>query len=292
MILRKWLPFIIIITGVLIGAIFSYKNHVKEIDNKLLICRNQFVENYYRIGHQKNKHLGPSLMLYLTDIKKDSWVDYSYIIHAKVLVALEQINKLLDESKMINECFLSIPNWYLSKYVNINSNEINIMEMYNINSNFWGQLEESRSNMLSEAKNNNLSWYMKNYEAFGSTLAQSSVNQAKHIKDIEKIQIPIDKYLENNAYILKEEFSKWDENQDTLVIQRAENLKRKKNTYWGYTCKTDCSWHEAGYNWAQANWITDENDCGWNSESFIEWCYVYVWEYKDETCLDWNGGCE
>ena len=41
-------------------------------------------------------------------------------------------------------------------------------------------------------------------------------------------------------------------------------------------CTQDCSGHEAGYKWAEANSIDDEDDCTGNSQSFIEGCQAYV----------------
>lgn len=49
-------------------------------------------------------------------------------------------------------------------------------------------------------------------------------------------------------------------------------------TFNGYDCTDDCSGHEAGYNWAEENGIYDENDCGGNSNSFIEGCISYTEE--------------
>lgn len=47
-------------------------------------------------------------------------------------------------------------------------------------------------------------------------------------------------------------------------------------TFEGYECTEDCSGHEAGYSWAEENGITDPNDCGGNSQSFIEGCMAYT----------------
>lgn len=49
-------------------------------------------------------------------------------------------------------------------------------------------------------------------------------------------------------------------------------------TFHGYLCRVDCSGHEAGYEWAEENGITDPDDCGGNSESFIEGCRAYAGE--------------
>lgn len=50
------------------------------------------------------------------------------------------------------------------------------------------------------------------------------------------------------------------------------------NTFNGYECTEDCSGHEAGYNWAEENDISDEYDCDGNSNSFNEGCVSYVEE--------------
>ena len=50
------------------------------------------------------------------------------------------------------------------------------------------------------------------------------------------------------------------------------------NTFHGYECDEDCSGHEAGYNWAEENDISDEDSCIGKSESFIEGCIIYVEE--------------
>ncbi len=46
----------------------------------------------------------------------------------------------------------------------------------------------------------------------------------------------------------------------------------------GYPCTVDCSGHEAGYEWASDKGITDPDDCGGNSDSFIEGCEAYAYE--------------
>lgn len=52
-------------------------------------------------------------------------------------------------------------------------------------------------------------------------------------------------------------------------------------TFRGYPCTVDCSGHEAGYEWAEERSITDSDDCGGNSQSFIEGCQSYVEENSD-----------
>lgn len=51
-------------------------------------------------------------------------------------------------------------------------------------------------------------------------------------------------------------------------------------TFHGDPCTVDCSGHQAGYDWAERHDITDEDDCGGNSESFIEGCKAYVREQQ------------
>ena len=49
-------------------------------------------------------------------------------------------------------------------------------------------------------------------------------------------------------------------------------------TFGDYECTEDCSGHEAGYNWAEENGISDIDDCTGKSDSFIEGCITYVEE--------------
>jgi len=52
--------------------------------------------------------------------------------------------------------------------------------------------------------------------------------------------------------------------------------------FMGYPCTEDCSGHEAGYEWAEEQGITDPDDCGGNSDSFIEGCQAYAEEYLEK----------
>ena len=60
----------------------------------------------------------------------------------------------------------------------------------------------------------------------------------------------------------------------------------------GYPCTQDCSGHKAGYEWAERNGIADPDDCGGNSNSFIEGCMAWAEEqgadssYEAETERD------
>ncbi len=55
-----------------------------------------------------------------------------------------------------------------------------------------------------------------------------------------------------------------------------------QETFHGYDCTDDCSGHEAGYDWAASNDITDERDCNGDSQSFNEGCQAYVEEQTDD----------
>ena len=58
---------------------------------------------------------------------------------------------------------------------------------------------------------------------------------------------------------------------DHLVIDPVQD-----NIFHGYSCKGDCSGHKAGYEWASEKGIISIDDCGGNSQSFIEGCKAYV----------------
>lgn len=60
--------------------------------------------------------------------------------------------------------------------------------------------------------------------------------------------------------------------------QRRDQLGSSYGTFGGYGCTVDCSGHEAGYEWAQQNGISETYQCGGNSWSFIEGCKAYVEE--------------
>ncbi|TIN07824.1 MAG: hypothetical protein E5Y51_30610 [Mesorhizobium sp.] len=55
-----------------------------------------------------------------------------------------------------------------------------------------------------------------------------------------------------------------------------------QETFHGYDCTDDCSGHEAGYDWAARNDISDERDCDRDSQSFNEGCQAYVEEQADD----------
>jgi hypothetical protein len=59
-----------------------------------------------------------------------------------------------------------------------------------------------------------------------------------------------------------------------LALIGPANLAAQE--FHGYPCTQDCSGHEAGYEWAEQNVIDDIDNCGGNSQSFIEGCQAYV----------------
>ena len=71
--------------------------------------------------------------------------------------------------------------------------------------------------------------------------------------------------------------------------------ERTSSSFAGSPCTSDCSGHEAGYNWAEEHGIDDESDCDTagdtsNSPSFAEGCRAYVQENEstDDTDDDSN----
>src|ERR1043165_10013940 len=47
-------------------------------------------------------------------------------------------------------------------------------------------------------------------------------------------------------------------------------------------CTENCPGHDAGYEWAVQKGITDPNDCGGNSDSFVEGCMAYAEEQRQD----------
>ena len=62
---------------------------------------------------------------------------------------------------------------------------------------------------------------------------------------------------------------------------RVENYSA--NSFGSYSCTDDCSGHQAGYDNAEENGITDSDECSGNSESFVEGCREYVDEHEIES---------
>ena len=61
-------------------------------------------------------------------------------------------------------------------------------------------------------------------------------------------------------------------------------------TFGGYACTDDCSGHEAGYEWAEEQGISDPDECGGDSISFEEGCRAYAEEqgdYEDQDELEY-----
>lgn len=106
----------------------------------------------------------------------------------------------------------------------------------------------------------------KEIELPDGTIAQFPANMPD--KDIERVlraQFPPSKQSDEpgpwNDYA--SERKPWDES------DQAE-------TFHGHGCTDDCSGHEAGYKWAEEKGITDPDDCGGKSRSFIEGCHAWA----------------
>ena len=62
-------------------------------------------------------------------------------------------------------------------------------------------------------------------------------------------------------------------------VDTIDVIQIEPRYFWWYSCKTfNCSGHQAWYDWAERKWIDNVDDCGGNSQSFIEWCWAYVEE--------------
>lgn len=52
---------------------------------------------------------------------------------------------------------------------------------------------------------------------------------------------------------------------------------------WNGECTSDCSGHDAGYQWAEENDISDTDSCSTQSDSFNEGCVAFVEENYGES---------
>ena len=67
------------------------------------------------------------------------------------------------------------------------------------------------------------------------------------------------------------------ETYDEYDARRDANADQH-GSFAGKGCTQDCSGHEAGYAWASQHGITDPDQCGGNSWSFVEGCKSYAEE--------------
>lgn len=75
---------------------------------------------------------------------------------------------------------------------------------------------------------------------------------------------------------------RFDEYSGSDEVSTYNEDKSDEITSDNWECTSDCSGHEAGYDWAADNGITDPSECDGNSDSFIEGCVAYANEYQDE----------
>lgn len=66
---------------------------------------------------------------------------------------------------------------------------------------------------------------------------------------------------------------------DTKEEADYNNSQREPDTFQGYECTSDCSGHEAGYEWAEDNEICDPYYDGGNSQSFDEGVRAWAEDY-------------
>ncbi|MDR2339609.1 MAG: hypothetical protein LBF40_05710 [Deltaproteobacteria bacterium] len=67
----------------------------------------------------------------------------------------------------------------------------------------------------------------------------------------------------------------------TTVLALVFSPSLFAQTFHGFSCTTDCSGHNAGYAWAEANDINEDEYCEGISKSFIEGCLAYIDEHED-----------
>lgn len=91
---------------------------------------------------------------------------------------------------------------------------------------------------------------------------------------------------------LAEEQRKLEQSQqvETQIQNQPVYYQPPAQTFGDYPCTQDCSGHQAGYDWAKDKDISSTDDCGGNSQSFIEGCYEYVNEYypDPDNCENYN----
>jgi hypothetical protein len=61
-----------------------------------------------------------------------------------------------------------------------------------------------------------------------------------------------------------------------------EEMQDGTENFSNHSCTENCTGHEAGYAWAEQQGVTDPNDCGGESNSFLEGCMVYAAEQRGD----------
>lgn len=72
--------------------------------------------------------------------------------------------------------------------------------------------------------------------------------------------------------------------EDTAIEMASDDLSDQSFEEVGDTslCTEDCSGHDAGFEWARENGVTDPSECGGNSQSFIEGCETYAESVQEQ----------
>ncbi len=75
------------------------------------------------------------------------------------------------------------------------------------------------------------------------------------------------------------------EAQEQAEIEAMDELEGTtyQDNLGSYGCTSDCSGHDAGFEWAQEKGLTDRYECSGNSQSFIEGCEAYFDELESKT---------
>lgn len=76
-----------------------------------------------------------------------------------------------------------------------------------------------------------------------------------------------------------------DEAQEQAESEAIDDLEGTtyQDNLGSYGCTSDCSGHDAGFEWAQERELTDRYECSGNSQSFIEGCEAYFDELESKT---------
>lgn len=107
-------------------------------------------------------------------------------------------------------------------------------------------------------------------------LGLSYCNQHKR----EKAQLFIDQQVDEAADYFADNRDNLEEEVKSEVESDLQSETYQEN-YGRIGCTSDCSGHEAGFDWAARHEITDAYDCSGNSNSFIEGCEAYADELEN-----------
>lgn len=65
---------------------------------------------------------------------------------------------------------------------------------------------------------------------------------------------------------------------ETYAAYDARRDRQATNGFGGFACPSSCNTHQAGYDWAMKQKLTDDGQCRGSSWAFLEGCAAYVYE--------------